>query len=133
VIGSAITHGVSSVSLYLIINGIVGIIISVFVAPFYAALVTVTYTDLRVRKEGVSSEVLLSGATPTGTPPGVAPLPGAAPSAGQPAATPPPPPPAADLPASQPPAPEPPASQPPAADLPASQPPASEPPPSSTA
>jgi hypothetical protein len=97
VIGSAITHGVSSVSLYLIINGIVGIIISVFVAPFYAALVTVTYTDLRVRKEGVSSEVLLSGATPTGTPPGVEPLPGSAPSAGQP-------------PASQPPASEPPPS-----------------------
>jgi hypothetical protein len=80
VIGSAITHGVSSVSLYLIINGCVGIIISVFLAPFYAALVNVTYVDLRVRKEGIGHDALLSGATPTGTPPGVEPLPGTAPA-----------------------------------------------------
>jgi hypothetical protein len=86
VIGSAITHGVSSVSLYLIINGIVGTIISVFVAPFVAALINVTYIDLRVRKEGMSTEMLVSGATPVGPPPGVAPL-----TEPPPAAQPPPP------------------------------------------
>jgi hypothetical protein len=79
VIGSAITHGVSSVSLYLIINGIVSIILAVFIAPFYAALVNVTYIDLRVRKEDVDHDTLVSGATPTGPPPGVAPLPGTVP------------------------------------------------------
>jgi hypothetical protein len=113
VIGSAITHGVSSVSLYLIINGIVGIVVSVFIAPFYAALVNVTYVDLRVRKEGVSNEVLVSGATPTGTPPGVEPLPGSAP-------------------AQQPPAPQPPAPQAGPGDFspPSEEPPPSAPPPS---
>ena len=75
VIGSAITHGVSSVSLYLIINGIVGIIISVFLAQFIAALINVTYIDLRVRKEGIDQATLMSGATPSGPPPGVQPLP----------------------------------------------------------
>jgi hypothetical protein len=108
VIGSAITHGVSSVSLYLIINGIVGIVVSVFIAPFYAALVNVTYVDLRVRKEGVSNEVLVSGATPTGTPPGVEPLPGSAlgPEATLPSDPPPPsdaPPPTAPPPSEPPP------------------------------
>jgi hypothetical protein len=78
-IGSAITDGVSSISLFLIINGIVGIVAAVFIAPFYAALVTVTYVDLRVRKEGIDEETLLSGATPTGPPPGVERLPGSAP------------------------------------------------------
>jgi hypothetical protein len=104
-IGSAITHGVSSVSLYLIINGIVSIVVAVFIAPFYAALVNVTYVDLRVRKEGVDHDTLLSGATPTGPPPGVAPLPGAVPSI-----------------ASQPPAPEPPAVGPPPSQPPPSTP-----------
>ncbi len=117
VIGSAITHGVSSVSLYLIINGIVGIVVSVFIAPFYAALVNVTYVDLRVRKEGVDHDVLLSGSTPSGPPPGVAPLTDAAPAA-EPQASPPPP--ASPPPAASDPAP------------PASSPPPSEPPPTTT-
>jgi hypothetical protein len=123
VIGSALTHGVSSVSLYLIINGIVGIIISVFISPFFAALVNVTYVDLRVRKEGVDHEVLMSGASPSGTPSGVAPLPDAVPSDEQPAAAPPPPappPPAADSAASPSPA-----ADPPASSRPPSQPPSS--------
>jgi hypothetical protein len=106
VIGSALTHGVSSVSLYLIINGIVGIVISVFISPFFAALVNVTYVDLRVRKEGADHEVLLSGATPSGTPSGVAPLPGTVPSGEQPAAS-------AEPPSAEPPSADPPASQPP--------------------
>jgi hypothetical protein len=76
VIGSAITHGVSSVSLYLIINGIVAIVISVFFAPFFAALINVTYIDLRVRKEGIDQATLVSGTTPGGPPPGVEPLEG---------------------------------------------------------
>jgi hypothetical protein len=100
VIGSAISHGVSSVSLYLIINCVVGIIISVFLAPFIAALINVTYIDLRVRKEGADHTALTSGSTPTGTPRGVEPLPGQAPAPGPgPAAAPP----EAEPPASQPP------------------------------
>jgi hypothetical protein len=88
-IGSAITHGVSSVSLYLIINGIVSIVVAVFLAPFYAALINVTYIDLRVRKEGIDHDVLLSGGTPTGPPPDVEPLSGVTPAT-QPPASPPP-------------------------------------------
>ena len=89
-IGSAITHGVSSVSLYLIINGIVSIIVAVFLAPFYAALINVTYIDLRVRKEAIDHDTLISGATPTGPPPGVQPLSAAAPASEPPASQPPP-------------------------------------------
>jgi hypothetical protein len=104
VIGAAITHGVSSVSLYLIINGIVAIVISVFFAPFIAALINVTYIDLRVRKEGVDHGTLLSGGTPTGPPSGVAPLSDPAP----PAPAPPTEPPAGGPPPSQPPPSQPP-------------------------
>lgn len=111
VIGSAITHGVSSVSLYLIINGCVAIVISVFLAPFIAALINVTYVDLRVRKEGVDHGMLLSGETPTGPSPGVAPLSDPTP----PTQAPPSDPPAGGPPPSQPPPSQPPPSQPPSA------------------
>ncbi len=88
-IGSAITHGVSSVSLYLIINGIVSIVLAVFLAPFYAALINVTYIDLRVRKEGIDHDALLSGGAPAGPPAGVEPLSGVTPATEPPASQPP--------------------------------------------
>lgn len=62
-IAGAIAHGTSNVTLYEVINGLVGAVISIVLAPFIAALVTVVYIDLRVRKEGVDPGVLLSGET----------------------------------------------------------------------
>jgi uncharacterized membrane protein YeaQ/YmgE (transglycosylase-associated protein family) len=106
-IAGAIAHGTTNVTLFELINGVVGALVTIVLAPFIAALINVIYIDLRVRKERVDHEMLLSGATPSGAPAGVEPLPGVgAPTAGEPSLEPP---------ASEPPSAEPPSQAPPSA------------------
>src|SRR5881398_297193 len=64
----------SNVTLFEVINGAVGALISIILAPFFAAVINVIYIDLRVRKEGANAGDLVSGSTPTGPPPGIEPL-----------------------------------------------------------
>jgi hypothetical protein len=61
-LGSAL--GISNLTLYLAVNAIVGAVVSILAAPFTAAVATVTYIDLRVRKEALDLELLAGG---TGT------------------------------------------------------------------
>jgi hypothetical protein len=68
-IAGAIAHGTSNVTLFEVINGLVGTLITILLAPFIAALITVIYIDLRVRKEGVDHGVLLAGGPPGGAAP----------------------------------------------------------------
>jgi hypothetical protein len=123
-IAGAIAHSTTNATLFLVINGAVGALISILLAPFFAAIINVTYIDLRVRKEGVDHGTLVSGEVPP-VPSGVEPLP-AGPATAPPPAAPPPaaPPPAAPLPGE-------PATAPPPADPPPGEPPASQPPPPS--
>ncbi len=52
---------VSSVTVYLVVNAVVAGITAILTAPFTAAVATVIYIDLRVRKEGVDRDQLLGG------------------------------------------------------------------------
>jgi uncharacterized membrane protein YeaQ/YmgE (transglycosylase-associated protein family) len=73
-IAGAIAHSTTNVTLYEVIQGLIGALISILLAPFFAAIINVTYIDLRVRKEGADHGTLISGGVPP-VPPGVAPLP----------------------------------------------------------
>jgi hypothetical protein len=59
---------VSNVTLYLIINGVIGAIIVILLAPFAAAVFNVIYIDLRVRKEGLTKQQLAAGFGPPSHP-----------------------------------------------------------------
>jgi hypothetical protein len=92
-IAGAITNNTTSPTLYEVVTGLVGALITILLAPFFAALINVIYIDLRVRKEGVDHGTLLAGGPPTGPPPGVPQLPaepGLAPPASDPPASEPP-------------------------------------------
>jgi hypothetical protein len=85
----------------LVVQAIVGILASLLVEPFQAAVFTVLYYDLRVRKEGLDIELMAQAAgspSPVGTP-NLPPPPGYGP---QPAVGPPPPPPGGRPPGSNP-------------------------------
>jgi uncharacterized membrane protein YeaQ/YmgE (transglycosylase-associated protein family) len=73
-IAGAIAHSTTNVTLYEVIQGLVGALISILLAPFFAAIINVTYIDLRVRKEGADHGTLIAGGPPSGPPPGVPPL-----------------------------------------------------------
>jgi hypothetical protein len=88
-IAGAITNNTTSPTLYEVVTGVVGALITIVLAPFIAALINVIYIDLRVRKEGVDHGTLLAGGAPTGPPPGVPQLP-AEPGLEPPASEPPP-------------------------------------------
>lgn len=57
---------VSSVTVYLVVNTVVAGITAILTAPFTAAVATVIYIDLRVRKEGADRDQLLSGEVASG-------------------------------------------------------------------
>lgn len=59
--------GVSNVSLWVAIDGVLRAALIILMTPFIAAVVTVVYIDLRVRKEGLDIEHLASGFDPPGT------------------------------------------------------------------
>jgi hypothetical protein len=59
-VGSAL--GISNVTLYFAVNALVSAVASIIAAPFTAAVVLVTYIDLRVRKEALDLELLAGGA-----------------------------------------------------------------------
>jgi hypothetical protein len=122
-IGTAISSGTTNITLFEVINGVVQAVIWIAFAPFIAAIINVTYIDLRVRKEGADHGTLMAGGPPSGPPPGVVPLP-VEPLSGPPSA--------ATPPTMTPPAPpaEPPPGEPPPSEPPGSQPPGSQPPPS---
>jgi hypothetical protein len=100
-IGTAISSGTTNITLFEVINGVVQAVIWIVFAPFVAAIINVTYIDLRVRKEGADHGTLIAGGPPSGPPPGVPPLPvepsqplagePVAPPAGEPPPIPPPP------------------------------------------
>jgi hypothetical protein len=56
--------GVSNVTLYLIVNGVISAIIVILLSPFAAAVFNVIYIDLRVRKEGLTKQQLAGGLGP---------------------------------------------------------------------
>jgi hypothetical protein len=53
----------TNVTLFLSINGLVNAIATIVYTPFVAAVTTVIYIDLRVRKEALDLELLAAGAT----------------------------------------------------------------------
>jgi hypothetical protein len=55
---SAIGNGITNVTLFLILGGAVNAIVSILLSPFVAAVITVIYVDLRVRKEALDIELL---------------------------------------------------------------------------
>jgi hypothetical protein len=57
-VGSGIASGTSSVTTFLIIQAAVAAVAYILLAPFWAAVVTVIYIDLRVRKEGLDARTL---------------------------------------------------------------------------
>jgi hypothetical protein len=65
-LGSAL--GISNVTLYFAVNALVSAVASIIAAPFTAAVVLVTYIDLRVRKEALDLELLAGGAGGTSDP-----------------------------------------------------------------
>ncbi len=74
-IASAITHSMTGVTTYLIINRLFSLLAAIVVTPFVAAVASVIYIDLRVRKEALDLELLAahaSGTAPVGatSPPG---------------------------------------------------------------
>lgn len=75
--------GVSSVGVWLILNGALTTVLTILMAPFIAAVITTLYIDLRVRKESVDLERLAFGTPGPGTPgPGVGPQPEVGPQPG---------------------------------------------------
>ena len=57
-IGTSIASGTSDVTVFLTIKGAVNAVAYILLAPFWAAVVTVIYVDLRVRKEGLDHGAL---------------------------------------------------------------------------
>ena len=59
-LGSAIASGVTlhNVTLYVALGGLLNVIASILIAPFVAAVLTVIYIDLRVRKEALDIELV---------------------------------------------------------------------------
>jgi hypothetical protein len=88
VIAGAIAHGVSSVTTFEIIRGIVSAFVFILLAPFWAAVFSVIYIDLRVRKEGVDAGTL---AAHPGESRGMAPASGSGAFESEPGTGPPPP------------------------------------------
>ena len=58
--------GVSNLTLFLIVNAILAALVTILVSPFTAAVLTVIYIDLRVRKEALDIELLVGGHSPAG-------------------------------------------------------------------
>jgi hypothetical protein len=73
-IAGGIAHSTTNVTLFEVINGLVGTLITIVLAPFIAALINVIYIDLRVRKEGADRATLLAGGPPDEPPAGVEPV-----------------------------------------------------------
>jgi hypothetical protein len=67
-LGSA--FGISNVTLYFAVNALTSALAQIIAAPFTAAVVLITYIDLRVRKEAFDLELLAGGAAGDGTPGG---------------------------------------------------------------
>src|SRR5207244_4396625 len=57
----AVGNGLTDVTLYLVLNGVGNVIADLVIVPFVAAVLTVIYIDLRVRKEALDIEVLAQG------------------------------------------------------------------------
>ncbi len=59
-LGSAIASGVTlhNVTLYVVLGALLNIIGTILIAPFVAAVLTVIYIDLRVRKEALDIELV---------------------------------------------------------------------------
>lgn len=66
-IGSALASGTANVTLYEVIIGVVTAVGYILVAPFWAAVVSVIYIDLRVRKEGLDHGTLAQRPREPGT------------------------------------------------------------------
>jgi hypothetical protein len=73
----AIANGVKNVTLYVVLGGVSNVIADLLIIPFIAAVLTVIYIDLRVRKEAFDIEVL---AQSLGSPVPVVPAASAAPA-----------------------------------------------------
>ncbi len=71
--GLAAAFSVGNVTLYEIIYGILRALVVILLTPFTAAVVTVIYIDLRVRKEALDIELLAQGFDSSGPPPLAAP------------------------------------------------------------
>jgi hypothetical protein len=83
-IAGAIANGFSSYTAVLIVGGIFNVVTNILFIPFVAAVLTVIYIDLRVRKEAFDIEML---AQSVGAPaPLASPVGGAPPAAGAPTA-----------------------------------------------
>ncbi len=69
IIVGAIARGlsVSSVGLWLIINGLLSAVVTIVLSPFVAAVITTVYVDLRVRKEALDLELLASHSAAPGS------------------------------------------------------------------
>ncbi len=59
-LAGAIESGVTlhNVTLYVVLGGVLNVIAIILIAPFVAAILTVIYIDLRVRKEALDIELL---------------------------------------------------------------------------
>ncbi|MFN2526527.1 MAG: hypothetical protein ABR505_09765 [Actinomycetota bacterium] len=101
VVSAVSLTGVNSPSTFFVVNGIGDAISALLTTPLQAAIITVLYFDLRVRKEGFDLELLARnlgepepfGAAPTSGPPLPTPGPQAPPGSQGPLGPPPPPPP----------------------------------------
>jgi hypothetical protein len=78
------THDTGSTA-YIVFNGVIGAISSLFTTPLIAAAYVILYFDLRVRSEGLDLQLVLANLDSPG-------LPTAQPPARPPAPPPPPPP-----------------------------------------
>jgi len=57
---SAIGNGITNVTLFIVLGGVINAVVSILLSPFVAAVITVIYVDLRVRKEALDIELLVS-------------------------------------------------------------------------
>lgn len=58
-IGGGIANGLSNVTVYEIVLGVTNAILFILVLPYTSAVINLIYLDLRVRKEGLTDEMLL--------------------------------------------------------------------------
>jgi hypothetical protein len=84
-LAAAVFRSMTNVTLFVVLSGVISALGRILVSPFVAAVITVIYVDLRVRKEAFDIELLAGslGGTPT-----VVPVAPASPFGGVPAASP---------------------------------------------
>jgi hypothetical protein len=66
---SAVGNGITNVTLFLVLGGAINAVVSILLSPFVAAVITVIYVDLRVRKEALDIELLAGSFDASGQPP----------------------------------------------------------------